>query len=469
MVSKLNASDKILRIIAIALAVILAVPMAGFISCAQKETEPVYGKGVSFVAVDINPSVELILDNENRVASVYAANEDAEIMLYDANGIIGEPIAKAAVNLANLAETYGYIKESGSVVSAVAVAESEAISQGIFAAFKNAFESGCESVKVNVVQNVDAVLGAKLKKLKAEYPANADIQRLDIAQYRLICSAMASDTSLTVTDAAKMSTAQLVEIVENNRAKKKNILSRAMATTVSAAELVCEQTKSNLKNTVYIKYGGLEAVKYIALDNAYFAIMSLCRAKRNLAEFGITEESAREVALKLGIPMERVDEFVADCKNSEGYITDETLSFAVNKWYRNADASLKTKMDEYMPEFTEKLNEFSVQIDRVSSPVVDSVKSALDTLKNATGIDLGFAFRTYEELSLLALELKTKAEASERKIIESLTEEEKIQLEADIAKLDGRIQGAERTFESTVEKAKNEAEKALKKAQEQRK
>ena len=91
------------RIIAGVLGLIMTVPLATLFSC-SKNQEPVYGKGVTFVAIDINPSVELLLDKNDTVVSVYAANEDAEIMLYNSDGILGESIDDAAVRLAELAE-----------------------------------------------------------------------------------------------------------------------------------------------------------------------------------------------------------------------------------------------------------------------------------------------------------------------------------------------------------------------------
>ena len=455
------------RIIAVVLCLIMTVPLTALISCGNNK-EPVYDKGVSFVAIDINPSVELLLDSKDRVVSVYAANEDAEIMLYNADGILGESVEDAAVRLAELSEEYGYITEDNAKISAVAVADSDSKADKLIDKVKRGFESGCETVKATVQAGKDAVLGALLQRVKEEYPDNEKIQSLDVARYRLIRSAMAADRDLTVTEAAEMSVEELTAIVDAKRAERRYILNRVMEMAVENAEMVCQQTKSNLLNTVYIKYGGLEAVKYIALDNAYFTVALISKMKSDLAEFGITEAAARQVALDLGLPVEKVDEFVADCKTSEGYITDETISYAVNKWYRNADAALQAKMDEKMPEFAAKLDTFSEQVNRIASPVVTAIKSALDTLKTATGIELSFAIKTYADVEELAEALRVKADESKQKMMASLTETEIVSMEADIAKLDAKMQAADETLRKSIEKAKTEAENLLKAAQEKR-
>ena len=458
------------RVIAGILGLLMTIPFAALVSCFKdnKNNEVLYEKGVSFVAIDINPSVEFLLDSDDTVVSVYAANEDAEIMLYNSEGILGESVDEATANLAELAEKYGYVTESNNNVSVVSVAENETKSKDIFDRVKTSFESGCKNVQATVFECRDAVLGAMLEKVKEEYPDNQKIQELDTAHYRLICSAMLADKDLSVTAAAEMSVEELTELIDDRRAETKNIISQSMGMAVESAELVCYQTKANLLNAVYIKYGGLEAVKYIALDNAYFTVALISKAKSDLAQFGITEEAARQVALDLGIPMEKADEFVADCKNSEGYITDETLSYAVNKWYRNADAALQAAMDENMPEFAAKLDEFSKQVNKITSPIGATISSALDTLKAATGIELSFSIKTYEDVELLAAELKTKAEESKQRMMDGLSESEITAMEADIAELDGKITEAEANMQKAIEKAKSEAEKLLKEAQEKR-
>jgi hypothetical protein len=55
------------------------------------------GTAVAFVTVDINPSIEITLDENGVVASVYGANEDGQILLY------GEAEAKKYVEDARAA------------------------------------------------------------------------------------------------------------------------------------------------------------------------------------------------------------------------------------------------------------------------------------------------------------------------------------------------------------------------------
>ena len=457
-----------LKTIAAALAALmLALPMLALASCGGKENAP--DKGVTYVAIDVNPTVEMTLDKNGRVLTVYAANEDAEVMLYQADGIVGEKVADAAKRIAELAEEYGYLTEDNATVSVAVSTENGKNADEVYAAVKQNFEEGCKKVSASVARCVDAVSEAKLNALKAKYPDNADISAMTVEKYRLVRSAMLADRKLTVTEAAAKTEAELTEIVTAKREERKAILSRAMEMAVENAQLIYDQTRANLVNTVYLKYGGTEAVRYAALDNAYFAVSLMIKVNGDLAEFGITEAAVREVATKIGIPVEKIDEFVADCKDSNGYITDETIAYAVNKWYRNMSDAAKQAADTYMPELAAKLEEFADQLKTVSSTAISAFNAVVAPIKLLADIELDFAIKTYDDMYAFAEELKKAADESNAKIVASLTEDQKAKLDADIAAVDAKLTEAETTLKNAIDKAREEAEAALKAAQDARK
>ncbi|MCX4286664.1 MAG: hypothetical protein OSJ68_05175, partial [Clostridia bacterium] len=74
------------------------------------------GDAAAFVSLDINPSLELTLDKNNKVISVYGANEDGQVLLYGEDGIIGADIEVATARILELAKEMGYVDESNTVV-----------------------------------------------------------------------------------------------------------------------------------------------------------------------------------------------------------------------------------------------------------------------------------------------------------------------------------------------------------------
>ena len=77
----------------------------------------------SYVSIDINPSIELTVDEENKVVSVYAANEDANVLLYEETGIVGADVEDAVEKITQLALKLGYIDEENKVVGTTVSSE----------------------------------------------------------------------------------------------------------------------------------------------------------------------------------------------------------------------------------------------------------------------------------------------------------------------------------------------------------
>jgi len=76
----------------------------------QQENKQPAGKAETFVTLDINPSIELTLDANGIVASVYGANEDGQILLYEeAENIIGLTYEAAVEYITKLAADLDYL------------------------------------------------------------------------------------------------------------------------------------------------------------------------------------------------------------------------------------------------------------------------------------------------------------------------------------------------------------------------
>ena len=72
-------------------------------------------KATSFVCVDVNPSVELVLDQNDVVMSACGANTDGKALLFEEDGIVGADLDVAIGNVAALSVKYGYISDGANV------------------------------------------------------------------------------------------------------------------------------------------------------------------------------------------------------------------------------------------------------------------------------------------------------------------------------------------------------------------
>ncbi|MEG2014203.1 MAG: hypothetical protein RR086_00575 [Clostridia bacterium] len=183
----------------------------------------------TFVAIDINPAIELILDGNNKVVSVSAKNEDAQIMLYGATGIINVSVEDASKKIAELAVQYNYITNANGTINVTVsgkttVSENELFAK-IDASFTNIFTK--ENITASLAQARDIVLEKQLEVLKSKYPSNSAVQALTVQKLRLINSAMLADLTLKFEDAVALSNAELTQIVETSHQYYKDKLTKA--------------------------------------------------------------------------------------------------------------------------------------------------------------------------------------------------------------------------------------------------
>lgn len=147
------------------------------------------GEAVAFVTVDINPSIEITLDENGIVASVYGANEDGQVLLYgEAEAIVGFSYEDAIAYITKLAVELGYLnKDTGDIETSVTAVDEEFSSTVLERLNKKIKETAKDhNVEVSVEEaSFSFSLECDLAELKERYPDNEDIQKLTLAKYKL--------------------------------------------------------------------------------------------------------------------------------------------------------------------------------------------------------------------------------------------------------------------------------------------
>lgn len=197
------------KITTLALSLLLVFAMIfAFASCEKEQGSP------SYVSIDINPSIELTVDENNNVISVYAANEDANILLYEEEGILGANIEDAIAKITEVAIELGYLDETNKVVGTTVSSENaewvstlqEKVNTQISATAK---ESGLE-----ITTDAEGAysLLRKLEQFKEKYPDNQAIQNLSVSKFKLALSA-SENGEITLEGAVELDDSQLIEMI----------------------------------------------------------------------------------------------------------------------------------------------------------------------------------------------------------------------------------------------------------------
>lgn len=143
-------------VLAIALAVIIPGIFGG-----GEDVTPTYSAG--YLRMDINPSVEIVYDSNNKVTVVKSANSDADVLLSDElrAQLKGMPVDQAAATIADEAGKLGYIEpEEQDALKITVVAgtdkQSEEVASKATAAIENTFmERGIFVAVLAVKENAD--------------------------------------------------------------------------------------------------------------------------------------------------------------------------------------------------------------------------------------------------------------------------------------------------------------------------
>ena len=198
--------NKLSKILAASLSGAMVVSLAAACGNGGKDE----GKAVSYVGIDVNPSVSLVLDKNDTVLSVLADNEDAQVLLYGEN-LVGMSADEAAKKIAELSVELGYLNENNRGVNITV--EGKADAEKLSSAVEGSFEAAAEGLDLRFTSEGTFSLNRELNAVKAEYSSDAAIQGLTVGKFKLIAEAQSVEGTLTFTAAADMDVSELLNLI----------------------------------------------------------------------------------------------------------------------------------------------------------------------------------------------------------------------------------------------------------------
>ena len=377
---------KTMQRISLALAGVVSVGL--FAACGQEKEK----KAASYVSVDVNPSVSFVLDEEDKVLSVIAENEDAQVLIYEEN-FEGLTVEKAVEKLADLAVEFGYLHEGNRGVNLTA--QGSVNIEDVRTSLQNAFGAAVQEAGGNyqVVLTSDGLFSTQreLAEMNEAYNLN-----LTVSEYELILQAQAADKTLTVEEAAKLSTKELLATVYEGVEEYIPYATEAYTKIKNEAFSVYYEAKEELLNT-YWTLPYLNVLKYPSLNGLIYGTYS---ASLVTLETGIyAAELAGKVAAAMPIPKTVTDgiatslgiteetakaEFDEAIQNEEGKVTLASLENYLNTYFKNMTAeereAAKTAFNEVMTAAKSVAAEVYAAVDEEYK---DAMEDMLDEMEDA--------------------------------------------------------------------------------------
>ena len=468
----------------------------------------------TFVSLDINPSVELILDANDRVVSVYGTNEDGQVLLYgETSAILGKDVDTAIEFITASAVELGYLDEDNKVVelsasSTVGSRKSDKVLEKIDAKLTATADS--LGITVSAESTGAYSLLRKLDAFKAEHPEDEDIQKMTAAEFRLALSATEAG-GITLEAAVELDDDELVQYIAEarkdiaefataayNAAKSEAFrLYDSVAQTAIDSVYSVYYTKNLLDHTDTAYYGG--AYQMYALGARGFdAIADAAEYAGVLASTPLDEAQIAKVMIALGLEETEIEKI----KDGNGNITIESIEAYADVLFKNSEAN--AELEKMKTELTAALNEteskIKAEIERLSTEyaeeaeaiaasvnaTVAAVKATVallpDSVQEATEKAIATAVRVMEEMEKIAengltvedlrgyaAELRGEADRILELIKEDLSEEEYAELEEMKAEAEAKFADARAKMEETIAKAEESARNYLQALKNERK
>lgn len=453
----------------------------------------------SFVSLDINPSIELTVDSENKVVSVYGANEDGKVLLYEETGIVGEDVELAVEKIVELAVELGYLDENNKIVGTGVVSEDSDTESALTSKINAKVTATAQDLGLQVTTDGKGAysLLRELDALKAAYPESQAIQNVSASKFKLAVSA-AETGEVTLEAAVEMDVDELVELVANAHTQMEAFATEAYEAAKLEASMVFEKALGMAKAGVYLEYstGKLQALPYGASYFMYEASASGFEAcadglacVERLRDYELSESQIEAVLSALAL--EDTSENRALLENSDGKITVKSVEAYADKLFKNTPVSAeleatKTALNEALTEAEALLEAEIAQAKETYGPQIEQIittaeggVTVLKPLQSLLPASLKQAVTDFESVAAnvrtaietnefsegtlrqLAKEMDEKAAVLLEEFKAKLTEEELAELETKLAEVDARYAAQKAEMESKIAQAEQTAKAKL--------
>lgn len=473
----------------------IGITMAAVIGCSLigcgKSGE---AQAASYVSLDINPSIELTLDDNNNVISVYGANEDGEILLYGEDGLIGVNVETAVGKITELAIEYGYLDEANKVVETTVTAKNGNKENEILNKVNAKITASASGMNLTVTTDGEGVysLVRKYEQFKKD-PPNADIS---LSNFKLALSA--SETGeVTLEAAVSLDKEELIKIVSAAHKEVKDFATVAAQKAKAVAENVYDNAVGASVDGVYaVYYGkcllegkhlntfyyGAEYNVYKSLARGFNGAASCLAYVEKISEYELTDEQVSAVMVALKIEDKTL------IQNSEGKVTVESVEAYADKVFKNSQAG--AELEEMKAALTAALNTAEENIKNLIAKAAKEYDEQIQTLLNTVnGLIPELAKNYFSEFTAMTNELKEilkdghvtaakmrecadKAEKKAAEVLEKiendLSAEELQSIKKDQENVKADLDKYKTALENAISKAKADANKKLEELKENR-
>ncbi len=459
-------------------------------------------EGESYVSLGINPDVELIVDANNEVVSVYAVNDDAKVLLFEEENLVGKDLEEVLQIITNLSIEYGYLEEDNKVIDfTVSSTLDDKYQADLKAKIEATMTEEASKLGLNISLTTEGAftLVRELEQIKAANPDNALIQALTIEKFQLITSVQSSDHTLSLDVAITLDEEELMDRLSKVRDEVYNIATAKYDALVIESQIAYEKAMNSFNRTIYstyymkdlstmmahpVNYGALYSMYGMAADSleGVLRVVNVIENYKN----SLLSDSQIELVVAAITPLGVVaDEVKAGIKDQDGNVTlasvnaylDKLIKNVVNEELKDEIAAIKDAINQI--EATAKAE--AAKLQAKYAPQIEQMVTLLETTRETLKTSIAMlpealkeSFNTYlNEMQVMIDTMKTalkgevtletienwvkdfRAKEAEllAKIEADLTEEELAEIETLKQEISTEITNAKNKLDATIKSA----------------
>ena len=195
----------------VAVLLLIAAVTLTFAACGTPDSDTAEA-AKSYINIKINPEIDLVASEDNTVEAVYAANEDAEILLSDTD-LIGLDVEDAVEQIVDMATEAGYIdEESEDNEVVIGVVEDEDAEEE-----QDEDEGGLKNRLMERVRNFfqnNGINGVVSEATLEQYAEQAAALDVSMGKMKMILRALELNPDLDINELGDMEMKDLVSILK---------------------------------------------------------------------------------------------------------------------------------------------------------------------------------------------------------------------------------------------------------------
>ena len=464
-------------------------------------------KEQGYVSLDINPAVDLVIDEDGKVLKIYGANEDAQVLLYGESGIVGESVETAIAKITSLAKELGYLSENNDTIGVLY----SNVDQKLLSNINSTITSTAKNLGLTVTTDAEGAysLVRQFEEYKAKFPNNQAIQNITISKFKLALS-VSETGEITLDSALELDDSALIAMLDSNLNKVENYMTDEFKRAKAEAENVFEQAKLLAEDAAYALYFSQNILEhptsnyYGALYQMYHTsgkgfelIANAVELSKQVKSYKLNTDQVQDIMTSLGMNSDEID----NLKKDSGDITIESVENYVDKLFKNNKSEdwtqIKVSLNETIDEIEATIETEYSKVKEVYVPRIEAIITQSDTAlvsvktikavlaQNPLAASIVSELETYisdyetiindiksiiedqtlnldvATLKAKAASLLKKAEDVKENMDEELTEEEKAELETLKKNAIEGLTAAKQALESAISQAETSAKQFL--------